>query len=475
MSNLRKKVKQLLLLITAICFWILVWHFCAKKIDSNIFLPSPGDTFRALNRLIRRGKFWRIVCNSFMRIIKGLGLAVICGILLAVLSECCRMIKVLLYPLMSLIKAVPVASFIILALLWIKSENLSVMISFIMVLPVIYINVLQGFEHVDRGLLEVAKVYRVPYVRRICFVYIHGIYPSFIAGCRISLGFCFKSGIAAEIIGLPMDTIGSELYKAKLYLLTEEMFAWTVVVILMSIFFEGICIYILNRVSKIVPGTWFMRRKQNQRRACGINTQGQNPGGGKEILIENMSKSYGKQSIFDNVSLKLNTESPVCIMGESGIGKTTLVKIICGLVKPDKGNIYLSTDDITVVFQENRLIEDMDILSNIYYVCGKSVSEEELGKHLKYIGLAGLEHKKISELSGGMKRRVAIIRAVIKESDIILLDEPFKGLDRVSREIAIEYIRKYCRDRIIILVSHDEEEANLMGAEIIKMEDIVCP
>ncbi len=170
--------------------------------------------------------------------------------MLAALSAVSRTVKALISPLMRLLKAVPVASFIILALLWIKSANLSVLISFVMVLPVIYTNVLQGIESADKKLLEMAKVYRMKPSKQFRYIYLPSVMPALTAGCSVALGFSWKSGIAAEVIGIPTGSIGEKLYEAKLYLMTGELFAWTLVIVLLSVLFEKLVMLLIHKLAQ---------------------------------------------------------------------------------------------------------------------------------------------------------------------------------------------------------------------------------
>ena len=477
MRSCKTKIKRIGFGFIAVCFWLLIWQLLAAKINSRIFLPAPADTFHSLTILSKKEEFWQTIFNSFTRIVEGFMLAVVCGFILAVLSAFCKFVRMLLSPLMKLIKAVPVASFIILALLWIDSENLSVLISFIMVLPVIYINVIQAFCHVDKNMLEMAKVFRVPVRRRLRFIYMPAVLPAFIAACKIGLGFCFKSGIAAEIIGLPGKSIGTELYKAKLYLMTDELFAWTIVIILMSVFFEGICIYILNKFMILVKNVHRVpvneKQHQNTENKRGESAAKITDGGSFEVELEGICKSFGKQKVLENVYLKVRSGKPKCIMGVSGIGKTTLLKIMSGVMKPDSGQVIIPDGKrISAVFQEDRLIEEADVYTNLYCVMGNAFDRDLVDKHLKMTGLEGIGNKPVNELSGGMKRRIALIRAVLADSEIIVLDEAFKGLDNENRDIALQYIKICCKDKVILLISHDRAEGNRIGAEIIDLDDI---
>ena len=149
-------------------------------------------------------------------------------------------------------KTIPVASFIILALVWFSSRNLAVLISFLMVFPVIYTNVLNGIIQTDRELLEMAEVFSVAAGRRIRYIYLPQVMPYLRAGCSVALGLCWKSGIAAEVIGMPKGSIGERLQQAKVYLDTADLFAWTLVIVVVSLLFEWLFLWLLDRSTRAV-------------------------------------------------------------------------------------------------------------------------------------------------------------------------------------------------------------------------------
>ena len=474
MKSLNNIVKKIVLTITAICFWLFVWHFLSLKINSSIFLPSPEATYKALIRISKRAGFWQTIFNTFSKIAKGFLLALIAGTFSAIISSFVKIIDVLVSPFMRLLKTVPVASFIILALLWVKSDKLSVLISFVMVTPVVYINILQSFDNVDNNLLEMADIFNVGFLRRLRFIYVPALVSGFMSACKIGLGFCFKAGIAAEIIGLPFQSIGSELYKSKLYLMTDELFAWTVVIVLMSVFFEGVCIYLLNKLSCIIEKTNISRKAENENKADKSHKKKgeyEKLENNNILMIKEITKSYGKQKVLENISFNLNESERICIYGKSGIGKTTLLRIIAGLEKADSGKITF-VGKVSMVFQEDRLLENTDVYTNLYCVLGSRFDKAEADMHLKEVGLEGAGNKIVSELSGGMKRRVAIVRCMMKSSEIILLDEPFKGLDTILKDNIIRYVVKYLNGRAVIMVTHDISEAEKIQAEIIEIKNL---
>lgn len=244
------KVKKIIIRILAVCFWLLLWEFVSIRIGQEILLASPAAVFITLAELIKSPDFWQTILFSSGRIILGFILALAAGIVLAVGAYNSRVIKELVAPLLKTIQAMPVASFIILALVWIRAKNLSVLASFLMVMPLIYSNVLQGLITADEKLLQMAKVFRIGKIDKVIAIYIPSVMPFFISAVSVGVGLCWKAGIAAEVIGIPNGSIGERLYEAKLYLMTKELFAWTFVIILVSILFEKLVLLLVRFLQK---------------------------------------------------------------------------------------------------------------------------------------------------------------------------------------------------------------------------------
>lgn len=234
----------------AALFLLAVWQLLAVFIGRAVFLPSPLAAVSALASLMQTKDFYISIGASFLRIAAGFVLAATSGSLLAILAVWNRMFLAVLDLLMLLVKSVPVASFVILILLWVESKNLSVAISFLMVLPIIYTNIRDGIRRTDPKLLEMAEVFNLKPYRRFRYIYLPAVMPYFVSACSVGLGFCWKSGIAAEVIGLPKNSIGEKLYKAKLYLMTPELFAWTAVIVAVSMVFERLVMKMIKEAQK---------------------------------------------------------------------------------------------------------------------------------------------------------------------------------------------------------------------------------
>lgn len=231
--NSKRKIR-----LWAVLAWLLIWQLASMWIGQEILLVSPVTVVITLIRLAGGAQFWLSVASSMLRIIGGFLLAVVLGAALAGLSAASGRLREFLLPFVATVKSIPVASFVILVLIWVSSRNLSVLISFLMVFPVIYTNVLDGISQTDRGLLEMAEVFGIPFGRRLRTIYVSQVLPYFRTGCSLALGLCWKAGVAAEVIGIPQNSIGENLYNAKIYLDTPALFAWTLVIICISVLFE---------------------------------------------------------------------------------------------------------------------------------------------------------------------------------------------------------------------------------------------
>lgn len=219
----------------AVVFWVAVWQLVAMALGhGGLFLSTPLQTLQALAVQLPTSEFWHRIAFSALRILTGFLLALAGGLVLGAAGARWHLVRVLLGPPMQLIRAMPVASFVILTLLWVSSANLSVVVSFTHVLPVIYAGVMGGIADTDPQLLEMARVYRLPLSKRLRYIWLPGIFPSLCESCIAAMGMCWKSGVSAEVIGLPDHSVGDALYRAKITLSTPDVFAWTLVIVLLS-------------------------------------------------------------------------------------------------------------------------------------------------------------------------------------------------------------------------------------------------
>lgn len=424
-----------------IVFWLLVWQVLAMAVHNETLVVGPGDTLERLTALLQDKNFFMAVGMSLLRIGAGFLAGFLTGVALAAAASRFPLLEYLLGPLMSLLKAVPVASFVVILLIWWGSSLLAVAISFLVVLPNIYINTLEGIKSTDRELLEMAKVFRLPFGTRFFYIYRPALQPFLTSGLKLALGMCWKSGIAAEVIGTPVPSIGGQMYLSKIYLDTAGVFAWTAVIIAISVTFERLLLLLTDLFFAWQPACSASKAVPEVRSA---------------IVLENVCKGYGLpeagryQRVLENVSRVYETGMTYYLTSPSGSGKTTLLKLLAGLTKPDSGSLS-APGAISMVFQEDRLCMDYSALKNVEMITGDAERAAEALKRL--LEPEDLE-KPCSQLSGGMKRRVALVRAMEAQSQLTLLDEPFTGMDADTKARAEEYISEMQKGRTVIIATH---------------------
>ena len=245
-AALRKTLRTL----AVVLFWLLIWQLAAALAGQELLLPSPLRVARELIRLAGGAEFWLTVAQSIRRVLTGIVSAVLLGILLALLTHKSAALRALLSPVMTLVKSTPVASFIILALVWLGRDVVPPVIAALMVLPVVWANVSQGLDGIDPQLLELAQVCRLPRGRVFRRITLPSVLPHLRAALCSALGLGWKAGVAAEILTVPARSIGKRIYEAKIYLETTELFAWTAAVVLLSLIIEGLLLRLVGRIGK---------------------------------------------------------------------------------------------------------------------------------------------------------------------------------------------------------------------------------
>ena len=189
-----------------------------------------------------------------------------------------------------------------------------------------------------------------------------------------------------------------------------------------------------------------------------------------DIIIKDLCKSYGENKVLENLDAVIEKGRITCLMGPSGEGKTTLLNILMGLEKADSGVIENLPQNKSAVFQEDRLCESFSAFTNVKIVSDR-LADQTIIAHLKQVGLGEAVNQKVSTLSGGQKRRVALVRAILAEKDVLFLDEPFKGLDEDTKKIVTDYLLSNTADTTVIMVTHDIDEAESLGAKVLNLKD----
>lgn len=448
-------IKKIIILI----FWLAVWQILAMCVDNFLLIATPVQALRALMVLITQGEFWRSVFSSLWRIAAGFLLGVIVALFLAAISSRYGIVEEVLRPFMVFCKAVPVAVFAVLLLIWWGSGMLAVAICFLVVFPNIYLNTLEGLKSADRELLEMAEVFRLPFSTRFFYIYRPALKPFLLSAFQLSLGMCWKSGVAAEVIGTPVHSIGGALYLAKIYLDTADLFAWAAVIVLLSVIFEKTVFFCLEVFFRWEPVCRCpnMARGDRQKNAVRRNAEPlANTGCERPVLrVYDLGKCYHDRWVFRHVTTEFHSGTPYLLDTPSGSGKTTFFRCLCGLEQPQEGEIS-GIDTFAVQFQEDRLCEDYSAVKNLEMVLG-DVTQARTAL-VKVLPEEALDIP-CRELSGGMKCRVALVRAMEAEAQCVLLDEPFTGLDEENRKKAQDYIREKTGEHILLMATHIRPQA----------------
>ena len=248
--KLKALLKRSLISVAVALFWLAIWFVASYFVDKELLLPYPHTVFMHLGKLCLTLSFWKNVFLTIFRILSGTVLAWIVGSLLAILTSRFSLLYRLVDPLITVIRATPVASFIILALLWLGAGKLPSFICFLMALPIIWVAVSDGIAAMDPKLKAVSKVYGFSFGKRLRYFYIPSLLPFLLSAFKTSIGMAWKAGVAAEVLAVTPESIGKQLYNTKLYLETADLFAWTAVVILLSLIIEKLVAHLISRVIK---------------------------------------------------------------------------------------------------------------------------------------------------------------------------------------------------------------------------------
>ena len=487
-SRKRGKIKKAVIIL----FWLGVWELAARVTDNPILLAGPLQTAGELCGLFGEATFYKTIFMSLLRIGAGFGAGFLTAIFLAAAGSRFSVLEEWLAPFMGLLKAVPVASFVVLLLIWWGSSFLALAVSFLVVLPVVYISVLEGLKNLDRELAEMGRVFCLPSASRFFYLYRPGLRPYLQGSLKTALGLAWKAGVAAEVIGTPDFSVGGRLYLSKLYLDTAGVFSWTATVLLLSFLFERAVLWGAEKFfawqpacgkprSLLKKGIGQQRKAETGRRRLPQAEEGNGESGKAEtdlgrlpeaeegegesrkaesdrreqrgsgrILLENVWKSFGDRTVLAGVSQAYEPGRIYYLRWPSGSGKTTLLRLLAGLERPDRGRIRVE-GNCSMVFQEDRLCREYSAVKNVELVTGDAKSAR---RALELLLEPGTTEQPCKELSGGMKRRVALVRAMEADSAVVLLDEPFAGMDDRTRARAEEYIRRRQGGRTLIIATH---------------------
>lgn len=425
-------------------FWLAMWVLVAGLVAQPLILPGPGAVVVALLRLVCDAGTWAILAGSGARILGGLALAAVCGGLLAGISSRSRAFARLVAPALSFVKATPVACVVVLLLIWLGSARVSIAAVFLMALPGVYFSLVEGLTQADKPLEQMFRLHGVRGWRLFCAHIWREVLPFVLSCARAVIGMSWKAGVAAELIGMAVGTVGERIYQAKLLIETADLLAWTVLVVMASWACERVLVWLLRASG---PAAW--------RAAVLSHGRGLRGRAGAADVAE-LALAVGDRApwapALDGLVLNVPAGGRICVMGTSGVGKSTLLALAAGECAP-----------CSMVFQDVRLVEGASALDNVL-VCADARVDASSAAALLRLLVPGVDvHARVAELSGGQRRRVEIARALLCPGGAVILDEPFTGLDTVARDACAEVVLDLLVGRMLLLATHDAVDAQALN------------
>lgn len=245
--DIKKSVIRYIKTPLALLVWLAVWYAVSEKVGMELLVPSPQSVFDAFLMLIKEKEFYIACFNSLYSVLLGWVIGILSGVILGIITSLSSILKALFEPLLHIIKATPVASFIVLALVLLKSPKVPVFTCALITIPFVWANISEGIASPDKKILEMASFFKMKKLRKLKDIYVPAVIPYFSSAAKTSMGLAWKAGIAAEVICSPKNSIGSGIYDAKVYLETPSLFAWTITVIILSVILEKILGLILKK------------------------------------------------------------------------------------------------------------------------------------------------------------------------------------------------------------------------------------
>lgn len=428
-------------------FWLAAWMLVAALVAQPLILPGPGAVVLALLRLVCDAGTWAILAGSGARILGGLALAAVCGGVLAGVSARSRAFARLVAPALSFVKATPVACVVVLLLIWLGSARVSIAAVFLMALPGVYFSLAEGLTQVNKPFEQMFRLHGVRGWRLFCAHTWREVLPFVLSCARAVIGMGWKAGVAAELIGMAVGTVGERIYQAKLLIETADLLAWTVLVVAASWACERVLVWLLRASG---PAAW-----RAAVRAHGRGLRGR-VGAASDGTAAELALAVGDRApwapALDGLVLNVPAGGRACVMGASGVGKSTLLALAAGECAP-----------CSMVFQDTHLVESASALDNVLVCADARVDASSAAALLRRL-VPGVDvHACVAELSGGQRRRVEIARALLCPGGAVILDEPFTGLDVVARDATAKVVLDLLGDRTLLLATHDANDVQALN------------
>lgn len=437
--------------------WLVLWQLAAYIVHSQLLLPGPIAVCLRVAELGISLEFWASVVTTLTRVAAGFMLAFALGLLLGAASVRWQIVADALRPPLAVLKATPIVCVIVLLLMWASSRGVPIIASFVVAFPPTYFATLEGLNNRDERMGELFEVFRSRASIRLCAHVWPEIVPYLSAASETSCSMALKAGVAAELIGSPLGSVGERIYQAKLLLETTDVLAWTLVVVVLASISSHAMVAALRRSAKLFERIAVSIAARHGRSLTPSPVA---------LHCEATTLAYGSHTIVSRLTHTFAAGSRTVLTDASGAGKTTLILAFAGLLQPVEGAIH--TAPASIVFQDPRLVEDLSAVDNVVLLSG--VEPDEAAAALVQV-LPGVDLMlPVSKLSGGQRRRVELVRSLLASSCAVLLDEPFAALDDGARSVCGRFVIDYLAGRTLIVASHASQEAHLLHADTLSIQ-----
>lgn len=479
----------------AIVVWVVLWAAIALLVGNPILVAGPGETIVAFFGSFTQPAFWSAVCQTTVRIVcVGLASALLATVL-GFAAARFSWVRVLLAPAIQVMKSAPVACIIVIVLVAAGAAGALVSIVAFVTIPPFYVAALEAQQARNHATERVLRLAGLSKPRIFLASTWPSMLPYFSAAAKTAIGLSWKAGITAELLCIPLGSIGAAVYGAKLTLDTPVLLMWTIVVMLLGWMNEKIAVALLNvtrkspiwairsRRAKSAPRTQGAADSHNilsVQRSAATTCQTQNAQGAMNphgtpapaiaLALDRVRFGYDDRFVLDDLSLRVDEGERICLMAPTGTGKTTLISLLTAQYESRTGST-VSPDRMGLVLQQGTLIDSLSALQNVLLACENTDATSQIKHELETLLPEGSIHKPASELSGGTRRLTEIARALLGAGEAIILDEPFTGLDANANDRACAFILKHLDDRPLLFTTHHAEDATRLNAQVIVLEN----
>lgn len=435
-----------------------VWQLLSWQMAQPQLIPSFPDLMRALLRLLSSPGFLVSIGTTFLRACAGLLLSLVAASITAFLLNRSETIRLLFMPWLSLLRSVPVISFILLALIFLNPEMIPLLIAFLTMYPLLTENLLKGLMNRLDSWKMLARQFHLYAWNRLFQINYPQLRPYLFSGLASAVGFGWRAIIMGEVLSQCADGIGKRMKEAQVFIDVPELIAWTLVAIVLSWLTDKL----ISRLSDWQPSVRY-RHSVVELQAVSLPPN--------DISLADVSYSYG----VHHMNIVLKAGKIYALSAPSGRGKTTLLQLLNGTLKPTGGAITGLPQQTANLFQEPTLLPQLTAKENImlggaaYY--DRAILEQEALRLLAAFQLEEQAGMYPAALSYGQQQRVALARALLFPAGLLLLDEPFNGLDAELRQLVARFLVAWQQEKqaTVVFSSHHADEIKAMNAEVIAL------